>query len=439
MDVARGGALLGIFLVNIQLFAEPFGTYMELTPPGDDSAADRVLFYLVKVFCEGKFYTLFSLLFGMGMALQFQRAASAGRGIWGPGLRRQGALLLVGLAHALLVWYGDVLFLYAFAGTALLLIIRGSAKVLAWVAAALLAFSLLLGTGVGALQSYALKTLEDGRQDSPAGSASVDGAPAIQDAPAGAAQPPAAFRLFEGARAGQPMDPAGARWRTLETEAYRSPQWMEGFYFRVLSWAMIQVFTLLGFGWHVVAMFCLGAALVKWGVFEPSRRAWPLRFIAGSLLIGLPVAALGAALPSLAGTYAAITLTAALVMASGPFVALGWLGLAMAASRRFPRALPVRALASVGRMAFTNYLLQSLVATFVFYGWGLGYFGGTSRAERVAFVAAVYAGQVVVSVLWLRLFSMGPAEWCWRAVTYLRLPEFRRRPGSPGEAGPTPA
>ncbi len=87
----------------------------------------------------------------------------------------------------------------------------------------------------------------------------------------------------------------------------------------------------------------------------------------------------------------------------------------------------VRAISAVGRLALSNYLMQTVVATFLMYSWGLGYFGDVPRPWQIALVLAIYALQIPLSILWLRFFTIGPMEWIWRSLTYNKRQPMRRR------------
>ncbi|MBL8760613.1 MAG: hypothetical protein JNL50_04855, partial [Phycisphaerae bacterium] len=159
IDVARGFALLGILSVNIKFFAEPFGQVMQIAPP--DGVGNMIIHYITKVFCEGKFYPLFSMLFGMGLMLQRGRADDAGRSIIKPYLRRLAALFLIGLSHALLLWYGDILFVYSLAGTLLLFLSACRPRTLLIVAGAFLFMSVTLSGGFAAFNMYGLEKMQE--------------------------------------------------------------------------------------------------------------------------------------------------------------------------------------------------------------------------------------------------------------------------------------
>lgn len=406
IDAVRGLALLGIFTVNIQSFAEPFGRFILPHPGPNESALDAAGFYVVKAFCESKFYPLFSMLFGMGMALQWQRAREAGRPFFGTGVRRQLVLLAIGLSHAVLLWYGDVLFLYSIAGMILLPLLRAGPRTLLMVGGAVLMVTVVLTTGLGVLMALSPQPGDSTPTEFPR-----------YDDPFGAF-----LKGFEGKEMEQ--GPSSPLWLGTETQAYREGPYDQVLKFRLVSWAMMLVFSSLSFGWHLLSMFCFGAALLKLGIFSPEGARLRRRLLLIGLLIGLPLSVFAVALPALGkpGMIAAGPLT----ILAGPLLSLAYLtGIAILAERG--RALWLtRSLSNVGRLALTNYLLQSIIATTIFYYYGFGLFGQTTRSERLVFVLAVFLAQVGFSAAWLRLFSFGPAEWLWRSATYLRLQPFRR-------------
>jgi uncharacterized protein len=183
---------------------------------------------------------------------------------------------------------------------------------------------------------------------------------------------------------------------------------------------MMLVVGALGMWWHVLAMFLLGAALLKLGLFEPHRRRWHVRFVLVGICVALPLCAAAELAPRWIDPDIAAFFDAPLMLLVGPMLSLAYLGgitLLVSAGRLRP---VTTALAATGRMALTNYLTQTLVATSIFYYWGLGWFGQISDAQRVGVALAIYLPQVALSVTWLRFFRFGPMEWLWRSITYLR-------------------
>ena len=396
MDVLRGFALLGILLMNIEAFVGPlFGALTGLDPTLRD--ADRTADAAIYVLVQGKFYSLFSLLFGMGFAVMLARARAAGRGFAGVYLRRTAMLLLIGLAHALLLWSGDILTAYALLAPALLLFRDTPAPRLPWWALALYLLPVGLVLGLGALASLA--------QLVPEAAAPMNQALAEQ---------------------GRVMAEALADQR----RAYGDGTYAEAVARRAADLQLFLTHLASVMGWQIVGLFLLGAWFVRSGAiarpeaFEPFY--WKLRWVA--LPVGLAMVLASCAItPYMDFTRSDLPVTAAmgLFTLGGTLMALGYLAWILRGLRSSlaPRLMW---LAPAGRMALTNYLLQSLVCSWIFSGWGLGYFEQLPRAWQVPFVFAFFVVQVVLSQAWLARFRMGPMEWLWRAATYLRLPPMRR-------------
>lgn len=389
MDVLRGFALLGIFLMNIEAMAGPLMAGMTGTDPSL-RGADRTVDAAIHILVQGKFYTLFSLLFGMGFAVMMQRAEQAGRPFARLYLRRTVGLLVIGLLHAILIWSGDVLVSYALMSLPLLLLFRKtSTRALPWWAAALylvpVGLMLLFGM-VGSLMQ---------------------------------ADPNAASEFQKG------ID-AQATGMAATIEAQRLA-FGGGDYLAAVAQRIDDTLTMLGylliFGWHVLGMFVLGAWFVRSGAI--ARPAGFPRLYGVLRWIALPVG-LGLMLVSwrLEPTMAADRMDLRMSTAFGLHAlasVLMCLGYAAWIIRGLQSSATGRALAWLappGRMALTNYLLQSLIATLVFYGYGLGYFEQLPRAWQPAFVLAVFALQVVLSRAWLARHDHGPMERLWRAWTY---------------------
>ena len=394
LDVARGFALLGILLMNIEFFTRP----MQGIALGFDPALtgiDYVAGWLVMAFVQGKFWTLFSLLFGMGFAVMLERGRE--RGNFGVVYsRRLLVLLLIGLAHALLLWPGDILVPYAITGFVMLLLFRSTpvARLWKWGLALYLVPAVLMWMMVGGI---ALAQLD------PAGAGDV--AAEIAAGTAGMRE--------DYARAA----PVYADGTFAEVTAQRwfdsRMQW---------SWFPMMIPGILG-------VFLLGAWFMRSGVMREAAAHRPL--FRRLLLVGLPLGGLLAvvAMPMLTGT----TLTEPTVrLAAGTtlmtvanlLLCLAYLSaLVLATLGPMPG---LRAwLAPVGRMALSNYLLQSAFFTTLFYGYGLGLWGQVPRAWQVVLAVGFFLLQVLLSRLWMRHFRYGPVEWLWRALTYLGVPRLR--------------
>lgn len=398
MDVLRGFALLGILLMNIEGMAGPLMNSMTGVDPaltGADRSVDTAIYLLV----QGKFYPLFSLLFGMGFAVMLQRAEAAARPFFGVYLRRILALLGLGLVHGILIWSGDILLTYALMGFLLLLFFRRTptSRLPKWGIALMLlpvGLSLLLGLMGTAMQGV----------------------------------PPEARASYDQAMSQQ------AAAMTAQIDAQRQA-YSAGSFADATAQRAADVGSMLGFvliyGSFVLGLFLVGAWFVRSGAI--ARPADHPRLYARLRWIATPV---GLAMVLLswwmvpAMDFARLDLTQAvaqvLQMLGGAVMALGYLAWVLRGLEGGPFAGLLAWLAPAGRMALSNYLAQSLVMTTIFFGYGLGYFEQMPRAWQPVLVIGFFVVQVLWSHAWLSAFRMGPVEWLWRAATYGRWPPMRR-------------
>lgn len=394
IDVLRGFALFGILIVNIAFFAFPVSQPFHL--PADASSLDGILHWLTAWLAQGKFYPLFSLLFGMGFAMQMDRAVA--RGLPGKALhaRRLAVLLLFGVVHGVLVWAGDILTVYAVLGFVLLLFAHATSRGL--LVAAFVAYGLqLLLIGVFALAMFAIQSNPEAAEET--------------------------LRGFE-----QAMNEMLAL-RADAWAAYSSGTFMEVTRVRIREFSMMFQ-NLAFFGFQILGMFLLGAWFGRTRVLaNPFRHLRLLKtLLVLAVLVGLPLAAVFAnvhakvdyLLPSLAMAKSFL-----LNLVAGPLIALGYLA-AITLLVQSRVAAVLRWLAPVGRMALTNYLLQSLVCTLIFYSYGLGLFGQAGISELLLLAVLLFVGQVILSNWWILHYRFGPAEWLWRSVSYLEVQPLQR-------------
>lgn len=390
LDVLRGFALLGIVLMNIEAFVGPLNQALAGVNPAL-RGADRVVDALVYILVQGKFYTLFSLLFGMGFAVMAQRAEAAGRRFGLLYLRRSLALLVIGLCHALLVWSGDILVSYALLSLLLPAFGEAPRRWLPWLAAAVYLCAPALVMALGALGSL--------MQAVPSASAHWQ------------------QQMAQAGEAVQQMDQA-------QRQAFGSGSYTQATAQRLRDFgATLQ--GLLVNGPSIFGMFLLGAWFVRSGaIVQPAQSArlfaW-LRWAALPAGLGLMLASYALSPwmdPSRLDLRSSSAFSLALL--ANALMCLGYLAWVLRAGAR------LRWLAPAGRMALSNYLLQSLVCTGIFYGYGLGWFERLPRVWQVPFALVLFALQALASSWWLRHFRFGPMEWLWRSVTYLRLPPLRR-------------
>lgn len=386
LDALRGFALLGIFLANIRGFSgwEDLGDQARVSLAGDFSP--RVTEFLHLMLINGKFYTLFSFLFGVGFALQISRLKNRGIDSIGIFRRRLWLLLLIGILHMTFVWDGDVLALYAALGFALPAIYEWRDRKLLVGAVLLLILPVAgywLVAMAGASPDFGLYSLGNRVGD-----------------------------LLFVTLVGQDI-PQDTQWRYLDDwGAYWS--WvLPGPLFRIgyliESWRIPKVLGIMMLG------IWAGRRLVEGGLLE--NRSFLKRVATVGYSIGLPA---NVAFASIGGQLHDDFLTGLL---GAVLHALGIvpLGLAYAATfvllwRYSSKSLSY--LQAPGRMALTNYLLQSIIGIVIFYGVGFGLAENWPPQQIYLVAAAVLATQVLVSRYWLSHFRQGPMEWLWRLGTY---------------------
>lgn len=400
IDVLRGVALLGIFVMNIPTFVFTQFAYYTPSIQGGFEGADYWTWLLSHLFFEQKMMSIFSMLFGAGIVLFAERAIRRRGTAAGVHYRRMGWLLGIGMLHAYLIWHGDILVAYALIGMIVYPLFRLRPLFLIIIAAALLPVSTIFGVLTQVFFEFARAEAEAGVEW------------AVKEWPEMAAGfYPDAEALAE--------ERAAMLGSFGDRASYMAP-------FVI----MMQTFMLFVWGiWRIASMMFIGMALYKWGVFSAARstRFYTILIVVG-LLTGVPLV-LGGVSMMHASDFDPLRATGV----NGAFnyfgsvgIALAWIGVVMLLCKSGAFAWLRAGLAAVGRMAFTNYLMQSLIAAFIFYGWGLGHYGSMSRSELLFIVAGVWLFQIAFSVVWLSRFRMGPLEWLWRTLTYLRLQPLRR-------------
>lgn len=414
IDVARGVALLGILFVNIHYMGESSGIYFASRPPADATPISSAAWYLYHVLCEAKFYPLFSMLFGAGLAIQFDRARQRSSSWILTPIRRLLTLLFIGIAHALLVWYGDILVTYAILGFWMILFARLPLKWLGIVASFLLFVSLtfllltVVSTAFGGHYS----------QQKPVSEFVLDSRPPLD-------------QLVDGLMRRTLTGPWDAAWQELEARAMRDGPYGQAFGMRAITWGITAAFTLFAGGTQILLLFVIGAILVRTGFFLPTNSLWHRRFAIGGLVLGLPAAIISAiASPFQAQTWGT-AVYAFMQTFGGPVLSLGYLGCIMLWANSDRATVLQRIFANTGRMGLTSYLLCSILGTAIFYHWGLGWVGETTVAQRLVFAIVVYAIVAAFASFWLRSFAFGPVEWFWRSMTYLRFPPLLKRETEP--------
>ena len=387
LDVLRGVAVLGILLLNVRTFALPAAAYSSPVFGGSETPLDLAVFSIVQMLADMKFMAIFSLLFGAGLVLFTQRAESStgqSGSIW---YRRMAWLLVIGLCHAWILWWGDILVTYALCGMIVYPLRKLSVRTLALMGFGLLAVGSLIWLGAGALVQLG-------------GPDVVDSVVASPDSVA------AEMAVWRDSWWGQTPKRLGI---AVALETWIFAMWLF---------------------WRCGGLMLLGMAMFRSGWLQRSasiRR--PLWMVLIGLGGGLSVVAIGMAANRADGWIGVDVMFAnSLWNYWGSIgVAAGWIGLVllMCGVDVFG---PIRGvLAGVGRMALSNYLAQTVICGVIFYGWGFGWHGEVGYAAQLLIVAAIWATQCIWSPLWLSRFRFGPMEWLWRSLTYWQLQPMRKR------------
>lgn len=383
LDFVRGIAVLGILVMNIQAFGNVFASYFNPTINGDFSGINQVAWYTTHIFFEQKFYTIFSMLFGAGIVVMAQRATDKGHSSAKIHYRRTSLLLMFGLIHAFLIWFGDILVSYAFWGFWVFLLWKKSPKVLLWTGMSLvLLISLIMLLGALFMPPEEVDKLQE------------TFAPSQESI-------------------------------NVIIEAYRG-SWGQQLSQRIDT-ALILLSQMVFFGFRLAGCMLIGMGLYKLGILNGLKSVtFYKKLTLFTLIPGLILAAYGAKQLVESGFTDAVQ--AQMVLGHYNYlgsllVALGYIGLFhwLYLSCRIENIK--HRLEAVGRMAFTNYISQSIICTGIFYGFGL--FSKLERAELLGVALLVLCVQIIWSKWWLDRFYFGPLEWLWRSLTYAKLQPFK--------------
>ncbi|MBK7561499.1 MAG: DUF418 domain-containing protein [Chitinophagaceae bacterium] len=403
MDVLRGFAILGIFIANL---GSGFSWYEEnahATGPFLLEGWDHKMQFLHHMFIEGKFYSIFSLLFGWGIALQVKRGMAKGINAVPTIRRRLLFMLLLGAVH-LMIWPGDIVFFYALVGFLLIPLRKFSNKTLLITGVLLILSPVLL---------YWLKmTFPDLNYPSK--------------------------KLFE--TGGWVDSQINTKFNNIKSQeeymaAIKNSTWWDvlkgniaGFFYRYGYLFFVSRIP------KVLGMFLIGYVVGRSDFYKNLLQHKKLLYwiICMGLVIGLPANYyLGHYMTwynndyfnlKMKGLYQTIAYALGVVPLAMTYVALFMLSFQSAAGKKI-----LSVLAPVGKMAFSNYILQSLTGNFVFLGAGLGYMGQIGPVYYTLFGIGFFILQIILSTQWLKYFNYGPLEWLWRSATYKKWQPMIKR------------
>ncbi len=426
LDVIRGVAVLGILLMNIVAFGLPLGAYSDPSVAGGASGLNLAAWITTNMLFEGTFRTLFSVLFGAGVVLFTTRAERRNpAGAADLYYRRNLWLISLGVVHAyLLLWIGEIL--YAYGLTALFLFVFRHVGPRKLLVLGLLVLAVLVPKRI--FHAHEINTTYSKY------------AAAMVSYESGGQLTPAALDAI-------------AAWRKIEMIYKPTPedvqqeiQLHQGGYLTLLiglSYINVLVqgeyYYLWNF-WDVLGAMLLGMAALKMGILSAERS---YRFYVVMIAIGY---GLGLALNAwetqaiIASRFDLFAMNKTLYTydLGRLAVAAGHLGVVMLICKRQLLTWLRISLASVGRMALTNYIMQTVICVTVFSGFGGGLYGELQRYQLYYVVGAIWVVQMVISPIWLRFFQFGPLEWFWRSLTYWKLQPLWRRPSRPAAELPAP-
>lgn len=385
IDLLRGIAVLGILIMNIQSFAMPGAAYLNPMAYGDMTGINKWIWILSHVLASEKFMSIFSMLFGASILLFTGKAREKGRREGPLHYRRMLWLFVFGMIHAYLIWYGDILVAYSLCGMLAFVFRKKSPQRLIGISAIFFIIPVLFYT----MSFFSIPYWPE-----------------------------------------ESVNQTMLSWKPqadaiLKEVAAMQGNWMQQMEYRVPGSIFMQTgLFLMETFWRVMSMMLLGMALYKWGILIAQRtKQFYTRLVFWGLIPGLMLSGLGVWL-NFKQDWA---------METGMFlfghfnylgsvgVALGYIGIIMLISQSGRWTRLKSWFQPVGRMAFSNYILQSIICTLLFYGHGLGLYGEMERKFQILAVFGVWILVIVFSVIWLRIYRFGPLERLWRSLTYWRF------------------
>ena len=388
LDLLRGIAILGILIMNIQSFPMPGAAYLNPMAYGDMTGINKWVWILSHVFADQKFMTIFSILFGAGVVLFTENAERRSGKSAGLHYRRTFWLLIIGLLHAHLVWYGDILVAYAICGFIIFLFRKVNAKALLILGIFLISVHTIIYLFFGfSMEFWPPQSIAETQKSW---------------------LPPVETLQAE-------IDAYTGSFSEQLTQRSGSALFLETFVF------------LSTFLWRAGGLMLVGMAFYKWGILSAKKsKQFYFKGFLISWIIGLSVVVFGL-FKHYANNWAmeySMFIGSQFNYWGSLFVGFGIICLVMlmARSNRFIELK--KRMAAVGQMALTNYLMQSFICVLIFYGFGL--FGSVERIWQLIILLCVWLVQILWSKPWLNNFRFGPFEWLWRMLTYLKRQPFKK-------------
>ena len=390
LDVLRGFAILGILIMNIQAFSMIFAAYQNPLAYGDLTGANLLVWKLSHVFADTKFITIFSILFGAGIVLMTGKLEDKGLDSWGLHFRRMCWLVIIGLLHAYFLWDGDILIGYGLIAMLAFIFRKKTVRTLTILGIALILIpSLLILMSGWSMQYWPEEQMTKMAEQWLPGQELID----------------------------------------KELAAFRG-SWWDGVKYRSQMVLLMQTYVIFFYGWRILGLMLIGMALFKSGYLSVklSYKKY-LQILTLCFVIGFALIIFGmnknfeTGWDLKYGRFFGIQYN----YWGSLLVSLGYISLIMIIVKSGISSRRRSLLAPVGQMAFTNYLLQTIICTTIFYGYGFGNFGKFSRVEQIIVVFCIWIFQIIFSSLWLRYFKYGPFEWLWRSLSYRKFLSIKKK------------
>ncbi|WP_444909542.1 DUF418 domain-containing protein [Microbulbifer sp. TRSA005] len=397
LDLLRGIAILGIPFMNMVSFSMPMAAYLNPKAYLADGPLNDLIFIFLHIFADQKFMGLFAMLFGAGIILLAEKRLNQQKSAAKIHYSRNFWLLVIGLLHAIYIWEGDILTVYALVAMVLYIFrgLRGS-----W----LITLGTLSLIGAVLVSNYTGVVLSG---------LSGEAKYIVSDI---FAPDTAQIQREVAAYTGGFWELVNHRFAAEDSDADMEAN-------------IVMLFFSLSFILKIAAMILIGMGLYKVGILrgEASPETYKKMAVVATP-IGLILTVLG-----LVWNYSNdweinhyFLYGDAFNLVGATSTSIGYVGLACLWYQSNTHLWIKNKIQQVGRMAFTNYLAQSLIGVFIFYGFGMGLYGALTRVEVVGVCIGLVLFQLAYSDLWLKVFRMGPLEWFWRALTYLKLPPIFR-------------
>lgn len=398
IDALRGFALLGILMVNMLYMYEPMSSMMLEAKP-DASVKHIIAESFIKFFFEGKFYVIFSMLFGFGFYIFLNKSTDNGISTLPIFKRRLFFLLLFGVAHITLLWAGDVLLYYALFGFLLILFIKASdKKIIRWAVTLALIPTFLLSLIVIAVSLSS---------HNPAVKTEID------------------FHL-------QGNETVMNELVERASLVYSTGSFNEIVLVRIEEYITLLSGSLFFFCPVILSMFLVGFLVGRKGII--ANYANNLHLFKKLFWWGLSVGVITNILYMVSFRYAIMNVPDGWSLLASSMHSLGGISLGLCYMSgiiilfiKGKADLLIKYLVPVGRMALTNYLMQSIICAILFHSYGFGLFGKVEVWQGIVLTLMIFVSQIVWSICWLNNFQFGPFEWIWRSLTYYKFQPMRKR------------